>query len=97
MLVLVTLICMLVSSLVFLGWFIKFMNRVDNLRKFENESNEQIVGHIVFKKKGRLMETKKRTQPKQRTSERWCPTCKMKIRGRNHIDGPHHKKKSIAK
>ena len=30
---------------------------------------------------------------KQRTSKRYCPECKMKIRGKNHQNGEHHKAK----
>jgi len=29
-----------------------------------------------------------------RTSTKYCPDCKMKIRGENHVEGSHHQKKS---
>jgi len=36
----------------------------------------------------------KRGQPLlARTSEKYCPKCKMKIRGPHHAEGMHHKKK----
>jgi len=30
----------------------------------------------------------------QRTSDKYCPDCKMRIRGENHAEGKHHKEKS---
>jgi len=30
----------------------------------------------------------------QRTSDKYCPDCKMRVRGDNHVEGRHHKEKS---
>ena len=35
----------------------------------------------------------KGTPKKKRTSPKWCPGCKMRLRGLNHLNGTHHKTK----
>ena len=32
-----------------------------------------------------------------RTSNKWCPECKMKVRGPGHAEGEHHRKKARQK
>ena len=34
---------------------------------------------------------------KERTSNKYCSECKMRIRGTGHYEGQHHKKKSQGK
>jgi hypothetical protein len=37
---------------------------------------------------------KKGKGPAQRTSGRYCPDCKLRVRGENHAEGKHHKERA---
>lgn len=37
------------------------------------------------------MDKKKMNSKRERTSKKYCPDCKFRIRGENHNEGNHHK------